>query len=228
MTMIRINLIAEKKAGSTKAAKKVSTQQSEIQENLILIVSILLAFLLFMGMRHLIKSELVKKQAEEARLKKEWDEVKHWKDKKLEYEIQKELLNEKIQRISELKDRKQGPVKLMEDVANVLPESVWLQSIQQGYNNNLVQPSAKNRASLKPPSSNVGQPALVKVSGFANSTEAITNFANQILSMDSRYDRTDLNVIKRVGSGIQEYSFDIYFEVHDRPVPSAAGAGGAP
>ena len=216
MTMIRINLIAEKKSGAPKPVKKTTGQQSEIQENLILIVAIILAVGLFLTMRHFVKKELNQKLNEKAQLEAEWERVKHWKEKKEEYEIQKELLNEKIQKITELKDRKEGPVKLMEDIANVMPESVWLASITQGYNSALVQATAKNRKIKKMPGQNAGSPSSIVVSGYANSAEAITNFANKILSMDSRYHRTSLNDWSRVGNGPQEIEFHIFFEIRNK------------
>lgn len=215
MTMIRINLIAERKAGTQKVAKKPSSGQvSELQENLILIVSLLVAFAVFMGMWKMVKGELSEVAAEEARLKAEWEKHKHWKEEKEKYEIQKELLNEKIERISELKDRRQGPVKLMEDVANVLPESVWLDSIDTGYDSRILQPTEAGRQTHPMPRAISNRENLVRVEGYANSHEAITNFANQIVSMDKRYKKTDLNLIKRVQSnGPQEYQFSIWFEI---------------
>lgn len=212
MTMIRINLIAERKAGAPKAAKKPTGQTSEIQENLILIISVLLAFFVFMFMRHLVKSELAEKASQHAALEKEWEEVKVWKKKKEDFEIQKELLNEKIERISELKDKRQGPVKLMQDIANMLPESVWLESISQGYDKTLTDPTGKGRARHNMPAP-IGKSSLVQLSGYASSQEAITNFANRILSLDKFYQRTDLNKIVRTGAGPQEYRFSIFFEV---------------
>lgn len=216
MSMIRINLIAERKAGAPKAVKKPTGQASELQENMVLIVSVLLAFATFMTLRHFAKTNLNNALQEEKRLKAEYEKYKHWKDKKLEYEIQKELLNEKIERISELKDRRQGPVKLMEDIANVLPDSVWLGSVSQGYRKSLLAPTAKGRAKASRPKS-VGKNTLVKVTGYANSHEAITNFANKVISLDASYQRTDLNVIKRgQGAGAQEYGFQIYFEIRKK------------
>jgi Tfp pilus assembly protein PilN len=214
MTMIRINLIAEKKTGAPKAAKKSTGQTSEIQENLIIILSVLLAVLVFFLMRSLVKNELAQKVAQEQKLQAEYDKVKHWKDKKLEYEVHRELLNEKIQRISELRDQRQGPVKLMQDIANVLPESVWLQSIEQGYQGSLVRQSGKGREALKLKGNNLETIYTVKLSGRASSTEAITNFANRMIQMDASYQKVDLNTVRRTTvDGPQEYDFSLFFAI---------------
>jgi len=231
MTMIRINLIAERKAGAPKAVKKTAARESELKDNFILIIGALAAVLVFMGLRHIAHKEDRAVTAEKVRLEGEWEKVKIWKEKKREYEIQKELLNEKIQKISDLKDRREGPVKLMEDIANVLPESVWLASIRQGYDNDLLKPNAKNRKVQNMPGKAAGKPNEIIVSGFANSAEAITNFANKILSMDSRYRRSSLNDYEQRGDGPQEYAFNIYFEIRRKSEASsgdADGEGGEP
>jgi Tfp pilus assembly protein PilN len=225
--MIRINLIAEKKTGAPKAAKKSTGQTSEIQENLIIIISLLMAVLVFFMMRSLIKGELSRKVAEQSKLQAEYDKLKHWKDKKLEYEIQEELLNEKINRISELRDQRQGPVKLMQDISNVLPESVWLQSIEQGYQGALVRQSGKGRDILKLKGENLENIYTVKLAGRASSTEAITNFANRMIQMDASYQKVDLNTLRRTTvEGPQEYDFNLFFAIRP-PKKSAADSGDA-
>ena len=214
MTMIRINLIAEKKAGGTKPGKKVSGQKSELEENLFLVVGVLAAIGVFFLMRHFVTKDLNAERRRQQQLEAEYGKVKHWKDKQLEYEIQKELLNEKIQRISSLKDRREGPVKLMEDVTNVIPGSVWLGSVTQGYDKNLTLVTGNNRIAFKPSPRNLSEPDLVQITGFAKTTEAITSFANKVLGLDKRYYDTELNNIGRVNSeGPKEYTFDLYFKI---------------
>lgn len=224
MTMIRINLIAEKKAGAPKAAKKPSAQQSEIREKMILILLVLLAFGVYMVMRYQVKSELDHVRQRNKKLKADYDRVKIWQDKKQEYEIQKELLNEKIRKISELKDRREGPVKLMEDVANALPESVWLGSLTQGYNAQLTKTTGKNRVAYKPSGKNIGDPALVKVSGYAKTSDSVTNFAAKVLNLDTRYEKIDLNNVRLSGNQSKEFEFELFFKVKPK-VPERSTVG---
>lgn len=228
--LIHINLIAGKKAGTApKTAKKSTGQQSELQENAILIMSVLLAFALVFTMRHFVKKELRKQQTEEATLKAEWEQLKHWEEKKETYEIQKELLNEKIKTISDLQDQRQGPVQLMEDIYNVLPESIWLKEIRQGYDRGLLAPTKSGRKVYQLPGRNLGTPREFVVTGFASSAEAITNFANKVLSMNQRYNDTVLNDIFQTGGGPQEYTFNLYFQTKKKKsaeVPPDGKAGG--
>lgn len=212
MTMIRINLIAEKKTGAPKAAKKPSGQTSELQENMILIISFFIAALICGVIYMNVNNQLSEARSREAALKKEWAGLKKWQDKMDEYEIRKKLLNEKIQKISDLKDGRQGPVKLMQDIHNLIPESVWLTSIHQGYDKSLLRATASGRKSASA-WKNVGSKYLIRLSGRASSQEAITNFANRVIAMDKSYHKTDLNEITRVRGRNLVYSFNLYFEI---------------
>ena len=226
MTMIRINLIAERKAGAPKVAKKPSRQQSELQENLILIIGVAIAAAVVFLLWNKVDKELNKELSRNAELQAEYQKVKPFEEKQEEYEIQKELLNEKIQKISELKDLREGPVKLMEDVYNALPDSAWLISIWQGYNRNLAVAS-RSEGIVFSPGRNLGEPALVKVSGLAKTADSVTNFANKILNLDKRYYDTELNNYTRIANedGVKEYRFEIFFKVR-RGVKQSSGSGG--
>ncbi len=214
MTMIRINLIAEKKTGAPKAAKKPTRQQSEIQENLIIIVMILIALAVCFFLFRNVQNQLDMERSENSRLTKEYKELEVWNKRKEDLDIQKILLNEKIQKIRNLKDNREGPVKVMEDVFNALPESVWFQSITQGFDKNLVQASGSNRTAFQPGSRNLGEPALVKVTGFAKTTESITSFADRLLELDTRYKETELNNIEQIDTDDGKvYAFEIFFRV---------------
>jgi Tfp pilus assembly protein PilN len=209
--MIRINLIAEKKSGAAKVAKKDASSPNDIQENILLLGGILIAGAVSFILYQNAQSNLKAANEQRNRLQAEYNDLKKYEQIKEDYEIRKELLNEKIMKISELKDNREGPVKLMEDVANVLPESVWLGGIDQGYSQNLVKPTGKGRQAFKPYSTNLGDQNLVRVSGYARTTDAITTFARKILSMDSRYEQTDLNSIDKLSEGY--HVFQIYFKV---------------
>lgn len=212
MTMIRINLIAEKKAGAPKVAKKASAQPTWLQDNIILIIAGMIAIGLAAYLFNNVKKELKATLAEKAQLQKTYDSLKIWEAKKEEFEIQRQLLIEKIQKISDLKENRAGPVKLMEDVYNVLPESVWLSSVTQGYSNALVKPSRKGGKAAKPRGSNLGNPRLIQIHGFARTTDAITNLARAFINLDERYKGTDLNRYDKVGDTGQ-YEFYLFFEL---------------
>ena len=235
MTMIRINLIAEKKAASPKAAKKAAAAagggaQSELQENAILIAAILVAVVLVFVMRHFVKQELNEARNEKARLEAEWQKVQHWEEKQITYEIQKELLNEKIKKISDLRDAREGPVKLMEDIYNVLPESAWLVEIRQGYDGALIKPTKTKRKTRKMPGDNLGSPLEFKIEGYASSSEAVTGFTNKLADMSSRYNKIELNNWEQQSvDDVQVVKFDLYFSLKKKRKPAPAkkpGGGG--
>lgn len=217
MTMIRINLIAEKKAGAPKVAKKASRQPTWLQDNVILIVAGLVAVGLAAYLYHTVKKELEVKVQEKAELQKTYNSLKIWEAKKEEFEVRRQLLIEKIQKISDLKENREGPVKLMEDVANVLPESIWLASIAQGYESKLVKPSRKGGKAAKPGSGNVGGPRQIRIRGFARTTDAITNFARAFIKLDERYRKTDLNNYEEVKDAAGQFEFELFFELKKGP-----------
>lgn len=223
MTMIRINLIGEKKSGPPKAAKKTSAQATWLQDNIILVVAGMLAVALAAYLFHSVKKELKVKVAERQALQKTYDSLKIWEAKKEEFEINRLLLMEKIKKISDLKENREGPVKLMEDVYNVLPESVWLSSITQGYNSNLVKPSRKGGKAASPQGENIGSPRLILINGYARTTDAITNLARAVINLDERYKETDLNRYDKVDETGQ-YEFFLYFEIKKGP-DSGSGTG---
>jgi Tfp pilus assembly protein PilN len=231
MTMIRINLIAEKKATAPKAVKRQASggTQSELQENAILIVSFLLAVAIAMGIAYYIKGEAQKRRLEVARLQAEWEEVKIWQEKRDEYEIRKELLNDQIAKISSLKDSREGPVQLMVDVYNIMPDSVWLSDLRQGYPNTLIAAADDGRKTTKLPGRNLGNPREFLLTGFASSAEAATTFANRLREMNASYTAVSLNDLTRVkeGDGPMSFLFNLYFETKPKSAGSAKGQGGS-
>lgn len=234
MTMIRINLIAEKKATSGKGPKKAAAAAggggggagrfSEIQDNLIIVVAMVLALVVVLGMRHVIKKELNEVSAENRRLTQEWDEVKHWQAEKETYEIRKLLLNEKINKISSLKDTREGPVTMLEDLYNILPDSVWVLEIKQGYNAQLVTPTKNNRTNYGLPA-NLGRPVDFLIVGRANSPEAMTNFTNKLRSFQTRYRNVTLNNFS-VDRESNVVDFNLYFEIIPNSSAATQGEGG--
>lgn len=224
MSMIRINLIAERKAGAPKAAKKAAAssgggQLNEIQENIVLLGFVVLAAILGFLLYFQVKKELDQVQAEERKLQAEYDKLKIWESKKLDLDIQKELLNEKIQKISDLKDKREGPVQLLEDVYNVVPESVWLTNVYQGYDQRLIQGTENAGARAQGPhTQRLTDDRTIMIEGFAKTSDAITNYANKLFEFD-RYTNPDLNRFEEKGD---EYAFALFFKIAPRKLPADA------
>lgn len=229
MTMIRINLIAEKKTAAPKATKKSSAsaasgQLAELQEYAILIVLLLIAFAVGYWRHSSVKQKVRETLNAEQALKKEHDSLKIWEDRKAEYEVQKLVLNEKIEKISQLKDRREGPVRLLEDIANVLPESVWLESLSQGFDATLTQKTTSYTEAFSPSGQGkLPDTSLVMVSGRARTSEAITSFAKSVINLSERYSGTDLNTITQDGStGIHQ--FKLFFSVSNTVKKDESGS----
>ncbi|MBO1320005.1 PilN domain-containing protein [Acanthopleuribacter pedis] len=230
--MIRINLIAERKAGAPKAQKKATRQASDLEENLILIIMVLVALGACYANYYVYKQEQQELLAEKRALQAEYDKLKVWIDKREQFEIQKELLNEKIQKISQLKDRRQGPVKLMEDIHNVLPESVWLTDVTQGLDKNLLNVTKSGRQRAKGGSQRgITDIREVRISGFAKNTDAITTFARSVQGMEDRYSELDLNQYSMASDKIDEgsgFQFLLYFKIQPANAGKAKQEGGTP
>lgn len=197
---------------SCQDSKETIAGSSELQENLILILFVVAAIGLFFYLSNKVSNDLAEIQAQNTRLKKEFDELKGFQEEKDKYEIQKSLLNQKIKLISELKDNREGPVKLMEDLANALPDSAWLQSIWQGYDTKLVEASISQGKSLSPDSSRLGDPRMVKVVGWAKTADSVTNFADRILNLNKRYYETNLSSysMKTDKEGRKQVAFELF------------------
>ncbi|MCB1042131.1 MAG: hypothetical protein KDC35_04300 [Acidobacteria bacterium] len=209
--MIRINLIAERKASAPKAAKSTA-QYSELQENIVLIAFVALALIVFMVRRTMLNNERTALQTTKTNKEKEYKAVEKWKDLQLDYEVQKELLNEKIQKISQLRDRRQGPVKLLEDVFNNTPSSIYLATIEQGYDKRLVEKPGPGQAVFNP-GSNPGAPNMFKITGYSKTIDAASTLANRLFAIP-RYTDGSLNtVIEQEKGDVQgEFLFTIFFK----------------
>lgn len=232
MTMIRINLIAERKAGAPKTTKKATRQTSELEENIVLIVMVLVALGACIAHYQVLKRQQMSLLAQKSALEAEYKKLEVWIQKREEFEIQKELLNEKIQKISTLKDRRQGPVKLMEDIHNVLPETIWLTDVTQGMDRALLSVTRPGREAGKPANQKgITSNLEVRVSGYAKNTDAITTFARNVQNMEDRYSEIDLNQYGLADKEITEgsgFKFQLYFKVAPAKKDNPKPEGGTP
>jgi Tfp pilus assembly protein PilN len=198
--MIRINLIRERKAVAAKAQKKKSQASSGVQENIVLIVFALLAVGLLFGRNMMIKSQLDAKVREKNQRQAEYDKLKPWADKKLDYEVRKELLNEKIKKIGELKDRREGPVKVLEDIYNNLPNNVYLVKIEQGVDKRLLTKVDNNSKVYAVSGQSLGQPNILRLTGRTKTIDAASVLASRLQQITTRYSKVDLNTFEAAKS----------------------------
>lgn len=211
-TMIRINLIAERKAAAAKPGVKKPQLASDLQENIILIIFVIIAAAAFFGRMYVVNDKLKKTRAENTRKKAEYAKLEPYKERQLDYEIQKELLTEKIHKISDLKNMREGPVKLLEDIFNNLPTSIHLVSIEQGYDKRLAVATGKGKK-VYSPGSNIGSPQMFKLTGYSKTIDAASTLANRLFSITSRITDGELNnVAIEEKEGLGEYQFTIFFK----------------
>jgi len=211
--MIRINLNGEKKGTPVKAKRKKREQVSELEQNLVLLICILVGIGVFFFIGWKIKSAFEEQRRIRDAKKAEYKTLEKWTQKKLEYDIQKELLTEKINKISQLKERREGPVKLLEDVFNNLPKSIWIDSIIQGYDRRLTNVIERGMDVLKP-GQNIGKPNRVRLIGQSRTQDAAGTFANRIQGLDTRYKNVTLNtIIEKEGNAVPVYQFKLFLEM---------------
>lgn len=210
--MIRINLIAERKAAAVKTTKKKPQVASDLQENLILILCILIAVGWLGYQYHNYSSKLNALNTEKQQKDSEYKELAIWKEKQLDYDIRKELLSEKIRKISDLKSRREGPVKLLEDIFNNTPSSVYLESLEQGYDKRLVSPTQKGQKVFSP-GNNIGPPNMFKITGYSKTMDAASTMANRLFSLDERYKDGELQRVEiNEGEDSSDFRFLIFFK----------------
>ncbi|PIE02528.1 MAG: hypothetical protein CSA81_06860 [Acidobacteria bacterium] len=211
--MIRINLNGEKRGAPVKTKRKKRKQKSEVEQNIILILLVLIGIGVFFLIGWKINSDYDEQAAIKAQKQAEYKKLEHWEQKKLELDIQKELLNEKIQKISQLKSRREGPVKLLEDVFNNLPKSIWLKSIVQGYDRRLTDKvDPKGRALT--PGRNIGKPNDLMIKGMSKTQDAPTTFANSIQGLDSKYNNVILeSIVEEKETSVPVFQFTLFLKL---------------
>jgi type IV pilus assembly protein PilN len=123
--MIKINLVAEARAGAPRATQ-ARFQIAGKTNNLLFYAAVAIGILYVLGMwwhlasvKHDLDDKIHKAQQEVDRLKSIIDEVNGYERKKADLEA-------KINLINELKRNQKGPVRLMDEVSKALPDLVWL------------------------------------------------------------------------------------------------------
>lgn len=155
--MIKINLIRETRAGvsrdvggSPRGAASVRTSAAPPRDiNNVLLVGLLIAGLLasggwwFMKSRELSnkKEEAVQRRAEAQQLESIIAEVE-------QFQKRKDSLERRIQLINDLKQRQKGPVRIMDKISQLLPDLVWLTSMNFSANTVTMQGKALNPTAI--------------------------------------------------------------------------------
>lgn len=164
--MIRINLLPVRAA---QRKEKLRSQLSILLLSLVL-VSLICGVLYVQQQRtnENLQSEIADINRRNTELQKIIGEVR-------DYEKRKADLEQKLQVLGALKDGKTGPVRLMDDLSNALPENLWLTSFAE-------------------------QNGSVDLSGVADTEQTVALFM-QRLDASGYYQNIELNVTEQTNVG---------------------------
>ena len=131
--MIKINLLAERKAAKAKAPTAMKFEMGGSQ-NLLLAGIILIGFLVAFGWSWARMSELSHVQEEKVKAEAELKRLEEVRKKAEAFKTQKELLERKINLITELKKKQAVPVHILDQVSRNLPDFMWLDAMSASAN----------------------------------------------------------------------------------------------
>jgi Tfp pilus assembly protein PilN len=131
--MIKINLLAERKAAKAKAPSTVKFEMGGSQ-NLLLAGIIVIGFLVALGWSWARVAELNRVQAEKIQAEAELKRLEDVRKKAEAFKRQKELLERKITLITDLKKKQAVPVHILDQVSRNLPDFMWLDSMSATSN----------------------------------------------------------------------------------------------
>ena len=161
--MIKINLLAERRAAKAKAKSKAATPLNlEVggSQNLLL-AGIMVVGLLVSGFWWWARvSELNRVRQEKVTAEAELKRLEEVRKKAEAFKTQKELLERKINLITELKKKQAVPVHILDQVSRNLPDFMWLESLTANAN-------------------------AISIVGKATTYNAVSNFYNNLTG--SRY-----------------------------------------
>lgn len=141
--MIKINLLGDslspaagKKADKTEQVQQVYVQEEGVRRASLPIAGVLVGLALASaGVIYylVINHQLEKAEAKRVVLEQEKQELDRYAKQYEQYQKQKEALQKKLALIKELKVKQELPVHLLEEIANCVPDDVWMESLlQQG------------------------------------------------------------------------------------------------
>jgi type IV pilus assembly protein PilN len=131
--MIKINLLAERKAAKAKTATSFKFEMGGSQ-NFLLAGIIVVGILVAGGWWWARVSELNRVRQAKVTAQAELKRLEEVRKKAEAFKTQKELLERKINLITELKKKQAVPVHILDQVSRNLPEFMWLDSLTASSN----------------------------------------------------------------------------------------------
>jgi type IV pilus assembly protein PilN len=131
--MIKINLLAERKAAKAKAPSTLKFEMGGSQ-NFLLVGILVLGGLVAAGWSWSRMAELSRVQREKTEDEAELKRLEDIRKKAEAFKKQKELLERKINLITDLKKKQAVPVHILDQVSRNLPDFMWLESMTAASN----------------------------------------------------------------------------------------------
>ena len=134
--MIKINLVSEgrRPVVSRKTKERLGIAGLTLSEGLFLL-ALVVGGLAIAGFWWYLRGEVRERDQAIAVAQKEVDELAQVLQEVEEYKVKKEKLEHKINIINELKRAQWGPVRIMDQISNALPELLWIESMSLRSNN---------------------------------------------------------------------------------------------
>jgi Tfp pilus assembly protein PilN len=127
--MIKINLLAERKPTKTKSSPSLRIEGGAGARQLMLVGIVLVGVVVAGWMWWSAKSAITRLEEDHRAADAELIRLEEVRKKGDEFTARKELLERKIQLITELKKRQQVPVHILDQVSRNLPDFLWLESM---------------------------------------------------------------------------------------------------
>ena len=132
--MIKINLLAERKAAKAKTGGTPFKFEMGGSQNLLLAGIIVIGILVAAGWSWARVAELYRVRQEKVTAEAELKRLEDVRKKAEAFKAQKELLERKINLITDLKKKQAVPVHILDQVSRNLPEFMWLESLTANSN----------------------------------------------------------------------------------------------
>jgi len=135
--MIRINLLTERKAGrglapvAAAAGATVTTPGSGALQSAVLGTILIGSLVAFGGSYYWVKHTVADLQQKNRAADAELNRLSEIRKKMDEYTRQKDLLERKVNLITDLKKNQEVPVHLLDQISRNLPDFLWLESMRQ-------------------------------------------------------------------------------------------------
>ena len=132
--MIKINLLTEKKQAKVKKQAPIQLDMGTGGRNIMFVSILLLGLAVAVGWSWQVNRDLANWKDKLVKADQELERLKPIREKAEQYERRKELLERKIDLITDLKKKQDVPVHILDQVSRNLPDFLWLNKMSADNN----------------------------------------------------------------------------------------------